>query len=116
MKIILMLGLSLMLLCSPALSRGEVSSRLPESYTPALKDLAEKGQIATQDVDAEGGPSDDIRYNPNGSMYAIEGMTSPDGRVFGKMGHAERTGSCLYKNVPGRYDMEMFRSAVEFFR
>ena len=81
-----------------------------------LKDLAEKGQIATQYVDAEGGPSDDIRYNPNGSMYAIEGMTSPDGRVFGKMGHAERTGSCLYKNVPGRYDMEMFRSAVEFFR
>jgi len=81
-----------------------------------LKDLAANGQIATQYVDFDGVPSDDIRFNPNGSVYAVEGMTSPDGRVFGKMGHAERTGYGLYKNVPGRYDMKMFESAVKYFR
>ena len=81
-----------------------------------LKKLAANGQIATQYVDFEGKPSDDIRFNPNGSVFAVEGMTSPDGRVFGKMGHAERTGRGLYKNVPGRYDMKMFESAVKFFR
>ena len=81
-----------------------------------LKKLAANGQIATQYVDFEGKPSDDIRFNPNGSVFAVEGMTSPDGRVFGKMGHAERTGRGLYKNVPGRYDMKMFESAVKYFR
>ena len=81
-----------------------------------LKELAANGQIATQYVDFDGKPSDDIRFNPNGSVFAVEGMTSPDGRVFGKMGHAERTGYGLYKNVPGRYDMKMFESAVKFFR
>ncbi len=80
-----------------------------------LRELAANGQIATQYVDFEGRPSDDIRFNPNGSVYAIEGMTSPDGRVFGKMGHAERTGYGLYKNVEGRYDMKMFESAVKYF-
>ena len=80
-----------------------------------LKELAANGQIATQYVDFDGKPSDDIRFNPNGSVYAIEGMTSPDGRVFGKMGHAERTGYGLYKNVSGRYDMKMFESAVKYF-
>ena len=81
-----------------------------------LKELAANGQIATQYVDFNDKPSDDIRFNPNGSVFAIEGMTSPDGRVFGKMGHAERTGYGLYKNVPGRYDMKMFESAVKYFK
>ena len=81
-----------------------------------LKELAAKGQIATQYVDFYGKPSTDIRFNPNGSAFAIEGMTSPDGRIFGKMGHAERTGYGLYKNVEGRYDMKMFESAVGFFK
>ncbi len=78
--------------------------------------LAEKGQIATQYVDLAGQPTDDIRFNPNNSCFAIEGITSPDGRVFGKMGHSERIGAGLYKNVPGDYDMKMFESAVRFFK
>ena len=78
--------------------------------------LLENGQIATQYVDLSGAPSMDVDVNPNGSVWAIEGITSPDGRVFGKMGHAERTGAGLYKNVPGEYDMKMFTSAVRYFR
>ncbi|MGN0694064.1 MAG: phosphoribosylformylglycinamidine synthase [Lentihominibacter sp.] len=81
-----------------------------------LEKLAANGQIATQYVDMEGNPTYDILHNPNGSAMAVEGMTSPDGRVFGKMGHAERTGRGLYLNVPGNYDMKMFRSAVEYFK
>ena len=81
-----------------------------------IRKLAANGQIATQYVDANGEPTFDIRCNPNGSDFAIEGITSPDGRVFGKMGHSERTGSGLYKNVPGDYDIGMFRSAVKFFK
>ncbi len=81
-----------------------------------IRELADKGQIATQYVDLEGQPSMDLRFNPNGSLCAIEGITSPDGRVFGKMGHSERTGRDLYKNVPGDYDLRMFESAVEYFR
>lgn len=80
-----------------------------------IKRLAENGQIATQYVDFEGSATDDIRFNPNNSAYAIEGITSPDGRVFGKMGHSERIGSGLYKNVEGIYDMKMFESAVKYF-
>ena len=83
---------------------------------PALfQQLVENGQIATQYVDLEGHPTMDIQYNPNGSYYAVEGITSPDGRVLGKMGHAERWGSGLYKNVPGNYDMGLFRAAKEYF-
>ena len=78
--------------------------------------LAENGQIATQYVDFDGNATTDVHFNPNNSMFAIEGITSPDGRVFGKMGHSERTGSGLYLNVPGNYDIGMFRSAVEYFR
>ena len=78
--------------------------------------LAENGQIATQYVDLDGFATEDIRFNPNGSLYAVEGITSPDGRVFGKMGHSERIGSGLYKNVPGEYDIRMFESAVKYFR
>ena len=80
-----------------------------------VKKLAENGQIATQYVDLSGNPTMDIRYNPNGSVCAIEGITSPDGRVFGKMGHAERIGDGLYQNVPGNYDLGMFRAAKEYF-
>ncbi len=81
-----------------------------------IRSLAANGQIATQYVDLEGGATMDIRCNPNGSAYAIEGITSPDGRVFGKMGHSERWGSHLYRNVPGNYDIQMFRAAVEYFQ
>lgn len=78
--------------------------------------LAENGQIATQYVDKKGEATSDIHFNPNGSYYAIEGITSPDGRVFGKMGHSERYAADLYKNVPGNYDIKMFRSAVDYFK
>lgn len=81
-----------------------------------IKALAENGQIITQYVDLEGNVSDRIQYNPNGSYFAIEGITSPDGRVLGKMGHSERIGEDLYKNVPGNFDMGMFRAAVEYFK
>ena len=73
------------------------------------------GQIATQYVDLEGKPSMDILFNPNGSVDAIEGITSPDGRVFGRMGHAERTGEMLYKNVQLPWDTGMFRGAADYF-
>ena len=81
-----------------------------------IRQLRDNGQIATQYVDLEGNPTMDLRYNPNGSLAAIEGITSPDGRVFGKMGHSERTGKDLYKNVPGNYNIRMFESAVAYFR
>ena len=81
-----------------------------------IKKLAENGQIATQYVDLEGNATSDIAFNPNNSMYAIEGITSPDGRVFGKMGHSERVGSGLYKNVCGNYDIRMFEAAVKYFK
>ena len=78
--------------------------------------LAANGQIATQYVDLEGNPTMDTAFNPNGSLFAIEGITSPDGRVFGKMGHSERIGNGLYKNVPGEYDNQMFKAAVKYFK
>jgi len=81
-----------------------------------IKKLAENGQIATQYVDLNGNATSDVAFNPNDSMYAIEGITSPDGRVFGKMGHSERVGSGLYKNVPGNYNIRMFESAVRYFK
>ena len=81
-----------------------------------IKELAENGQIATQYVDAEGNATMDVHYNPNGSMAAIEGITSPDGRVLGKMGHIERIGEGLYKNVPGNYDSRLFEAAVRYFK
>lgn len=81
-----------------------------------LKNLIGNGQIATQYVDLDGNATSDIRFNPNGSDYAIEGITSPDGRVLGKMGHSERIGAGLYKNVAGEYDMKLFASAVKYFK
>ena len=80
-----------------------------------VKALAENGQIATQYVDLSGKPSDDIAYNLNGSICAIEGITSPDGRVLGKMGHSERKGENLYKNVPFEKDQQIFESGVKYF-
>ena len=81
-----------------------------------LRDLAQRGQIATQYVDEVGQPTLDDDWNPNGSLWAVEGITSPDGRVLGKMGHSERIGPNLYRNVPGDYDMKLFQSAVRYFR
>ncbi len=80
-----------------------------------LEQLIANGQIATQYVDLDQNPTGDIRFNPNNSVFAVEGITSPDGRVFGKMGHSERIDIDLYKNVDGVYDMKMFESAVKYF-
>ena len=74
------------------------------------------GQVATQYVDLEGEPTMDQRYNPNGSVLAIEGITSPDGRVFGKMGHSERSGEYLYKNVTGDKYQPIFEGGVDYFK
>ena len=98
---------------SAPISHGEGRFLADEAL---IRQLAANGQIATQYVDLDGRATDDIHFNPNGSLFAVEGITSPDGRVFGKMGHAERTGAGLYKNVPGEYDMKMFTSAVRYFR
>ncbi len=81
-----------------------------------IRQLARNGQIATQYVDLDGNASNDIHFNPNGSAFAIEGITSPDGRVFGKMGHSERIGNGLYKNVEGNYYNKMFQAAVQYFK
>ena len=96
-----------------AISHGEGRFLASEEL---IKKLAENGQIATQYVDFEGNATSDVHFNPNDSMYAIEGITSPDGRVFGKMGHSERIGEGLYKNVPGNYDIRMFESAIRYFK
>ena len=80
-----------------------------------LKKLSENGQIATQYVDLSGNPTMDVDFNPNGSVWAIEGITSPDGRVLGKMGHAERISDGTYRNVPGSYDLKLFEAARDYF-
>ena len=95
------------------ISHGE--GRFFASEELALQ-LAKNGQIATQYVDLNGCPTMDAAFNPNGSLFAIEGITSPDGRVLGKMGHSERIGKGLYKNVPGVYDIRMFEAAVKYFK
>ena len=81
-----------------------------------MEQLIQNGQIATQYVDEHGKPTMNIRYNPNGSFLAVEGITSPDGRVFGKMGHSERYSDNVYKNVDGIKDNGMFRNAVDYFK
>ena len=78
--------------------------------------LAANGQIATQYVDLDGKPTSDVRFNPNNSCFAVEGITSPDGRVFGKMGHSERYTDGLYMNVEGNYNIGIFDSAVKYFK
>ena len=81
-----------------------------------LQQLIANVQVATQYVDLNGKPSDDITFNLNGSVCAIEGITSPDGRVFGKMGHSERKGNNLYANVPFEKDQKIFESGVAYFK
>ena len=81
-----------------------------------IRKLLENGQIATQYVDLAGIPSMDGEFNPNESMLAIEGITSPDGRVFGKMGHSERIGKNLYRNVPGNNDQKLFEAGIAYFK
>ncbi len=81
-----------------------------------IKQLADNGQVATQYVDLEGAPTMDIRFNPNASFEAIEGITSPDGRILGKMGHSERMGTDICKNVPGNKDQKIFESGVAYFK
>ena len=98
---------------SVPVSHGEGRFIAPDDV---IKNLVSMGQIATQYVDLDGNASSDILFNPNGSMMAVEGITSPDGRVFGKMGHAERVGRNLYKNVPGEYFMNMFESGIRYFK
>ena len=81
-----------------------------------LEKMKVNGQIATQYADLSGNATMVSPFNPNGSMWAIEGITSPDGRVFGKMGHSERIGDNLYKNVEGNFDMKIFESGVKYFK
>ena len=81
-----------------------------------MNQLIDNGQIATQYVDLLCRPTMDMRYNPNGSVLAIEGITSPDGRVFGKMGHSERSGEQLYKNVTGDKYQPIFEGGVNYFK
>ncbi len=95
-----------------AISHGEGKFVCPPEL---LDQMVAQGQVATQYVDANGAPSMDLSVNPNGSMLAIEGITSPDGRVFGKMGHSERAGAGLYKNVPGQDQLSIFTSGVRYF-
>ncbi len=96
-----------------AISHGEGRFVADESI---IKKLAENGQIATQYVNDNGVASYDIKNNPNGSLYAIEGITSPDGRVLGKMAHSERIGDYLYKNICGEKDQKIFESGVAYFK
>jgi phosphoribosylformylglycinamidine synthase len=84
--------------------------------TGDMQRMIENGQIATQYVDMDGNATYDIRFNPNGSMYAVEGITSPDGRVLGKMGHSERIGTNVARNVPGEKDQKLFEAGVGYFR
>jgi len=97
---------------SMPISHGEGRFLCPPDV---LQRLAENGQIAAQYVDDLGNPSMDVRFNPNGSLAAVEAITSPDGRILGKMGHSERIGQGLYQNVAGNYDMRLFESAVLYF-
>ena len=81
-----------------------------------LEKMKANGQIATQYADLSGNATMQSPFNPNGSTWAIEGITSPDGRVFGKMGHSERIGDNLYKNIEGNFDMKIFESGVRYFK
>ena len=96
-----------------AISHGEGRFVAPMAV---LDQLAANGQIATQYVDLAGAPTMDTRFNPNGSLWAIESITSPDGRVLGKMGHTERSADNLYKNVPGDKYQPLFEGGVDYFK
>ena len=95
-----------------AISHGEGRFAAPQAL---IDRLAANGQIAAQYVDETGAPSMDTAFNPNGSFCAVEGVTSPDGRIFGKMCHSERWGDNLYKNVPGNKDQRLFEGAVRYY-
>lgn len=95
-----------------AISHGEGRFMAPEEL---LDEMVANGQVATQYVDLEGNPTMNLLYNPNGSMLAIEGISSPGGRILGKMGHSERRGNGLYKNVPGNHFQPIFESGVKYF-
>ncbi|MCI1832303.1 MAG: phosphoribosylformylglycinamidine synthase [Bifidobacterium sp.] len=95
-----------------AISHGEGRFVAPDAM---LESLRRKGQIATQYVDENGAPSMNLETNPNGSMLAVEAITSPDGRILGKMGHTERSGRGLYVNVPGNFHQPLFEAGVEYF-
>jgi phosphoribosylformylglycinamidine synthase len=111
---------------SPWLSRLELGSDyiVPVSHGEGrfiasegqIRSLANSGQIATQYVDIDGSPTQDIRFNPNNSNFAVEGITSPDGRVFGRMAHNERYDDGLFRNIPGIKKMDIFSGAVDYFR
>lgn len=111
---------------SPWLANTKVGDihRIPMSHgegrfvasDAVLKKLIENGQIATQYVNFEGQATLSGRFNPNGSVYAVEGITSIDGRVLGKMGHSERVGKNLYKNIPGSIDQQIFKAGVNYFK
>ncbi|MGE4284317.1 MAG: phosphoribosylformylglycinamidine synthase [Clostridia bacterium] len=98
---------------SIAMSHGE--GRFVASPS-MIEKLSQNGQIATQYVDLSGKPTYDICFNPNGSMDAIEGITSPDGRVLGKMGHSERIGTNVVRNVPGDKDQKLFEAGIRYFK
>jgi phosphoribosylformylglycinamidine synthase len=95
-----------------AVSHGEGRFVASEEW---LQRLADNGQIATQYVDPEGHATSRIPFNPNGSCWGIEGITSPDGRVLGKMGHSERIGSNVARNIHGARDQKLFESGVSYF-
>ena len=81
-----------------------------------IKELIKKGQIATQYVNLESKPTNEFRFNPNGSVYAIEGIISEDGKVLGKMGHSERYGNNLYKNIITKDIYNIFENGVKYFK
>lgn len=95
------------------LSHGEGRFTAPAAR---IEELFCRGQVAAQYVDFEGNPAVGIEHNPDGSDFAVEAVTSPDGRILGKMGHSERTGSDLYVNVPGNQDQKIFKSGVAYFQ
>ena len=96
-----------------AVSHGEGRFYAPESV---IKELFANGQVATQYVNAQGVPTMNTPCNPNGSLYAIEGITSPDGRILGKMGHSERFAPGLFRNIAGEKDQKIFKSGVLYFK
>ncbi len=95
-----------------AISHGEGRFVAPQSV---IKELFDKGQVAFQYADLRGNPTMDSEYNPNGSMFAIEGISSPDGRILGKMGHSERFEKNIYKNIVGIKEQAIFRNGIEYF-
>ena len=95
------------------ISHGEGRFMASEEF---IRQLEANGQIATQYVDEKGNPTMDVTFNPNASTYAIEGITSPDGRILGKMAHSERIGNGVAINVPGEQDQKIFLSGVEYFK